>query len=779
MTNRPPIPESISRAILIESGHKCAVCGESTPLERAHIIPWSKSKKHTAENLICLCANCHGRADREKWGQKTLKEYKETPWILRRKDVVEPSQDTTSTIAPSGEGKTKLYGVPRGTASFVGREPDLEALAELLDGGDDIGVSASIHGLAGIGKTELAIRLARTLASAGKFPGGFYWLDAEEPDVLGGWDAIGEELGMPGGPDRAALALRAVSGQSRNCLLILDNVTSWKCEQRPKPLPSGEHVQLLATTRRSSLGMGFKHHPVQVLPENVARGLLVKLEVDPASDGFEELLRYLDGHALALELAGCYLREFGEESPRSYLERLIAGEDPGEKVVSDLGRYEWTVRQSLQLLWDRLDSKTQHHWRVMAQLAPAPASPSLLDACGLDQDSRHTLGKFSLIDETGDGRKKMHRLVQAFGRRGDTTKAERAFFKGCCSRASTIELSTGYEVYLEDAPHLAKAIKGGERGEWGEVESLIALLEGTGTGLQSAGRYSESRNLLEKALSLALRHFGEEHPGLSALRTSLGLVLRALGEFEEAKEHLELTLESDLKNLGPNHPNVSVSRSNLSVVLTDIGNLSEARVHLELALESLLKKFGPDHPDIGIGRSNLATVLQDLGDFKEAKAHFELALKSNLKNFGSDHPDVSVNRSNLATAFMALRDFDEAKAHLEPALESLLRSLGPDHPKVSVGRSNLGLVLRGLGDFNGANALLELALESDLKNLGSDHPSVATRRFNLAMVLQELGDLAGAREQAKEARRVVLLQPEGTRVRDEVLRALSRLNLQA
>lgn len=84
MQNRPAIPNETKRELLIEVGHRCAVCGESCPLEKAHIIPWNKSENHNKENLICLCANCHQRADVEKWGEATLKEYKKTPWVMRR-----------------------------------------------------------------------------------------------------------------------------------------------------------------------------------------------------------------------------------------------------------------------------------------------------------------------------------------------------------------------------------------------------------------------------------------------------------------------------------------------------------------------------------------------------------------------------------------------------------------------------------------------------------------------------------------------------------------------
>lgn len=83
-SKRPRIPAAIAREVLIESGHRCAVCGDGCPLERAHIISWQKSREHSVENLICLCASCHQRADLEKWGARTLLEYKRRPWILRK-----------------------------------------------------------------------------------------------------------------------------------------------------------------------------------------------------------------------------------------------------------------------------------------------------------------------------------------------------------------------------------------------------------------------------------------------------------------------------------------------------------------------------------------------------------------------------------------------------------------------------------------------------------------------------------------------------------------------
>lgn len=52
-------------------------------MQMAHVDAWSRSRSHEPANLICLCANCHQRADLERWGSKTLREYKERPWVVR------------------------------------------------------------------------------------------------------------------------------------------------------------------------------------------------------------------------------------------------------------------------------------------------------------------------------------------------------------------------------------------------------------------------------------------------------------------------------------------------------------------------------------------------------------------------------------------------------------------------------------------------------------------------------------------------------------------------
>ena len=77
MENRPAIPTKIKRAVLVEAGHRCAIptCRQ-TPIELAHITPWSKVKEHTFDNLIALCPTCHTRFDRGDMDKLSIKQYK-------------------------------------------------------------------------------------------------------------------------------------------------------------------------------------------------------------------------------------------------------------------------------------------------------------------------------------------------------------------------------------------------------------------------------------------------------------------------------------------------------------------------------------------------------------------------------------------------------------------------------------------------------------------------------------------------------------------------------
>ena len=125
---RPAIPAEIQRAVRFEAGERCAICGETSALDFAHIIPWKDCQKHEQKNLILLCAVCHRRADDQKWGPLTLNPYKEQPWVLRSKSkrdlvtIIIPNLDLAA-FGPNGERKVmetlqSVFGIDVQTVLF-------------------------------------------------------------------------------------------------------------------------------------------------------------------------------------------------------------------------------------------------------------------------------------------------------------------------------------------------------------------------------------------------------------------------------------------------------------------------------------------------------------------------------------------------------------------------------------------------------------------------------------------------------------------------------------
>jgi tetratricopeptide (TPR) repeat protein len=659
---------------------------------------------------------------------------------------------------------SRLFGVPLPSQSFVGRREELEQLKQALSGAD-VRVCAAVEGLPGIGKTELVLKLAHELAAAGEFPGGIFWLPAESPDLIAAWanDDIAGALGAVGETPRER-ALNAVSMLSRRearVLVILDNVEAWDKISQPAPLPNGPKVTLLVTTRKSHLGGNrFRAFELKFLGPAEARALVTGLAgADVATrPGFQDLLDFLDGHALAVELAGVFLREYPEVSPAAYLADLKAGRDLAAKLTGET-RYEASVSQSFALLWQRLDKTVQRAWQLASWFAPEPASAALADACGLDSDARHALHRHHLVDLDRDGRFRMHRLTRAFGQgAGDEDaqrSARRAFLDGVEARARMIDIAAGFRIYAPDRAHFEAALE--LTSEEGDATRRSDLLDRIGRACRSMGEMARARDLFEEALALDIKDLGEEHQTVAVRRSGLAIVLQDLGELPRARELHERALASGIKNLGEDDPEVAIRRSNLATVLQDLGEPPRARELLEQALASDIKNLGQDHPSVAIRRSNLATVLQGLGELPRARELLEQALASDIKNLGQDHPSVARRRSNLALVLHDLGELPRARELLEQALASDIKNLGQDHPNVAIRRSNLALVLQDLGESPRARELLEQALASDIKNLGQDHPKVATWRYNLALVHEQEGDLPAALGLLREALRSELV----------------------
>ena len=120
-----------------------------------------------------------------------------------------------------------------------------------------------------------------------------------------------------------------------------------------------------------------------------------------------------------------------------------------------------------------------------------------------------------------------------------------------------------------------------------------------------------------------------------------GRVYWALGEHNQAKELLEKALVIHKKIFGEDHASVATSYNNLASVYNSLGEYNQAKELLEKALVIRKKIFGEDHADVATSYNNLASVYDSLGENNQVKELHEKALVIRQKIFGEDHADVA------------------------------------------------------------------------------------------------------------------------------------------
>jgi hypothetical protein len=402
MPNRPPIPAEVEREVLIEAGHRCAVCGADRPLEFAHIVAWSRSKDHSAGNLLCLCASCHQRADTEKWGTKTLRQYKQKPWIRTVRISTGPGGGESEALRP-------LHQIPPPPTDFTGRDAELAELRKAVEAGG--ATISGVRGMGGVGKTALALKLAEDLSP--HYPDGGIFLDLKGVADEGQTPltpseimahvirAFHPESRLPEGEAELSGHYQSVL-HGRRVLLLMDNAAG---ASQVAPLSPPKGCLLLVTSRAHFTLPGLVARNLDELPHEDACDLL--LRIAPRIGGAAgEIARLCDGLPIALRLAGGALSERPDLTPDSYLRQLT-----DEK--KRLGLIDGPLKLSVQLLSGELKG-------LWCRLAVFPASFDAAAAAavwGLELDpALDSLGIFvrsSLVDGE-DGRYRLHDLARLF-----------------------------------------------------------------------------------------------------------------------------------------------------------------------------------------------------------------------------------------------------------------------------------------------------------------------------------------------------------------------------
>ena len=676
----------------------------------------------------------------------------------RRKPTEAPTYPRAVAEEPAFPGALPPgFKVPlRRNPNFTGREALLDALREALTSGKAAALTQAIHGLGGVGKTQLALEYAYRHAADYRLVG---WVRSEEAvRRASDYAALAAALGLPekDAQDQDAIiqAVRACLETRGDWLLVFDNA--------PAPQALGEYLprnpagHVVVTSRYAAWRGVAKPLEVPRFPRPESVKFLLERTGSEDADAADAVADALGDLPLALEQAGAYAGET-EITLSAYLDLFRKREAEMLARGKPSQEYPETVATTWLMAMEAARKKCPAAGDLLnlcAQVAPddipldllaekAHTLPARLRKAAEDPLKRNkavaALRAYSLCQVGREARTlSVHRLVQAVSRDRLDAKGRKRWAGAAVEVVNAAFPQKSQDVRTWDAcarllPH---ALAAGER-----AEALGAAREATGRALNQAGlylkgraRFAEAKACFERAIKIDEATVGPDHPDVANCVNNLGCVLEAQGDLAGAKKCFERAIEIGEATVGSDHPDVATRVNNLGIVLWAQGDLAGAKKCIERAIGIDEKAYGKDHPEVAIRVSNLGLVLKAQGDLAGAKKCYERAIAIDEKAYGPDHPNVATGVNNLGTVLKAQGDLAGAKTCFERALAIDEKAYGPDHPNVARDVSNLGRVLQDQGDLAGAKKCFERAYRIALKFLGEDHPRTRLYRRNLEAV---------------------------------------------
>jgi tetratricopeptide (TPR) repeat protein/transcriptional regulator with XRE-family HTH domain len=671
-----------------------------------------------------------------------------------------------------------VRSLPRDVGSFTGREPELARLLADVAAGRGLVEIYAIDGMAGIGKTALAVHAAHRLA--GRFPDGQFFLPLHahtpgQPPVSPA-DALASLLltaGVatqhipPGLQARANRWRDYVAG--KKILLLLDDAAGHD-QVRPLLPGTGDSLVLITSRRRMTALEDAAAISVGTLSPDEAAVLLARLagrpELDSGAGPAGEITRLCGYLPLAIGMLATRLRHHPARTGAELAADLAAA----SSRLAVMRAENLSVAAAFDLSYADLTAPQQRLFRRLG-LSPGLDIDAYAAAALDDTDvpaARRQLDELydhHLITEPAPGRYLLHDLLREHARAlaaadepGDSHAAVSrlvnyyAHAAAAASRHIATWTPTGGRPPPSRPPASIPAVAtaqqaaawlGSERSNLHAAAAhaagrampkhAIAIATAMGGFLRARGHWDQAAELYQTALTAALQ--AGDRPGQAGVLDELGLLQQLTGDYPAATASLAQAIEL-FRDLG-DRPGEAYARNHLGLVQADTADYPAAAASHRQALA--LARSAGDQLAEAVSLTDLGMVQLLTGDYPAAIASYQRALPL-LRSTGSEFDEADA-LSELGWVRRLTGDYPAAATDQRRALD-LFRRLG-DRLGQARALDELGLVQQLTGDFPAAAASAAEAIEL-FRDLGSRH--------DLAMALNSLGELSLRTSAVQEAR---------------------------
>ncbi|WP_162561054.1 tetratricopeptide repeat protein [Microcystis aeruginosa] len=657
---------------------------------------------------------------------------------------------------PGAEVPHNLAKARTGAVNFVGREDAMVQMHHQLQQQERIAITAVVTGMAGVGKTELALQYALYHKKKSTYPGGICWIGVQAETV--GVQLLNFAKSLLGLFPPEDLNLR---GQLDYCwarwqppgdvLLILDDVHQYGEIQDYLP-PQEQRFKVLITTRQHWLAASFEQLRLPVLSESAALALLESLigvsRLQAELEVGKGLCAWLGYLPLGLELVGRFLKRRTNWTLARMQQQLI---DKGlqlsalQNASADMTAQRG-VEAAFEVSWEALNQPARDLGCFLSLFALAPIPWRLVierclsaeDEEELEDIREEQLLNLHLLQAVKGEVYQFHPLVRKFFQaklalREDGDELKRSFCRGMVEEAKTIPdtpTKEQIEAVALSIPHIAESATKLE--QWLEDEDLIPPFVGLGRFYGGQGFYDLAEPWHEQCREVTRRRLGEEHPDVATSLNNLAALYNFEGRYKEAEPlHLK-ALDLRKRLLGDNDPHVATSLNNLAALYRSQGRYTEAEALFLQALDLRKRLLGDNDPHVATSLNNLAGLYKSQGRYTEAEPLYLEALDLRKRLLGDNDPLVAQSLNNLASLYESQGRYTEAEPLYLEALDLYKRLFRDNHPLVATSLNNLAQLYKYQGRYTEAEPLYLEALDLYKRLFRDNHPLVATSLNNLA-----------------------------------------------